>query len=158
MSTDVSDMDPAQIMAERDRYREGLEAIKADSVRNRWHPGTRFPPAGRHWHDGYITCLSSHWLLAERYLDPEGMAEHDRFWRAGSQATDEQWWNETGHCGSCGLVGSSCACEGRCGCADLHGPRLPDWKSDSQLLAEARLRITELESDRNQPYGEGGPR
>lgn len=131
---------------ERDRYREGLEAIKADKDRNRWHPGTKFPPTGRNWHDGYITALSSHWLLAERYLDPEGMAEHDRQWRIGTTGTDAEWWEATGHCGHCGDVGSSCSCDGTCGCADLHGPRLPDWKSDSQLLKEAQAALAAAEA------------
>jgi hypothetical protein len=150
-------MTPAE-MTEVERLRAGLQFIADDHARNRWHPDTTYPTElSREWHNGYITCAAHHAIEAKKYLDPEGAAEDDAMWRLGHQGTDAEWWQKTGHCGHCGLIGSSCDCEGECECASLHGRRLPDWKPPSQRAEEAEALLAAVRAELDRAEALAGP-
>ena len=133
------------VLAEVERLRAGLTWVVAEHGRNHWHPDTKFPTeAAKNWHDGYITASAHFAIEGRKFLDPVQAAEDAETWRVGSHGTDAEWWDRTGHCGHCGLVASSCECDGECGCWEQHGPPLDPWKSLPQRLDDAQAENARL--------------
>lgn len=132
--------------AQNARLTAALQRIRAEHGRNPWHPDRTFPTeAAKNWHDGHISTLASHSLIAFEALDPEGWAEHEATMEAAS-GSDADWYQATGNCGLCAVVASACECDGKCGCWKLHGPPLDPYKPPATLREEnARLRA-ELEA------------
>jgi hypothetical protein len=147
----IADLDSARDWAaalegQNARLTAALQKIRDEHGRNPWNPDTVFPTeAAKNWHDGHISTLASHSLIAFEALDPEGWAEHEKDMEAAT-GDDGDWYRRTGNCGACAVVASACECEGKCGCWELHGPPLEPYKPPETLRAEnARLRA-ELEA------------
>lgn len=128
--------------AEIERLRAALEEISADHARQTatWQHRNFPTESASRWHDGYVTACATHAIKAKAALDPEAAEEDECMWRLGAEGTDADWFKATGHCGSCGDVGSNCGCDGKCGCFSLHGPRKEPYRSPAELLTEAEAQ------------------
>lgn len=114
----------------------GLGWVQGEHSRNPWHPDRTFPTeSSRDWHDGYITCAAHQAIEVVKFIDPERYERERDEWRRLMSDTDMEYFQRTGHCGACGLVASSCECDGKCDCAEAHGPALKLHQSPAQQIA-----------------------
>jgi hypothetical protein len=135
------------------RLRAALQDIRDDHQRQTetWHHKGGRTELGQRWHDGYVTACASHAIKAKAALDPEAAAEDERMMRLGSTGTDAEWYEATGHCGSCGDVGTNCGCDGQCGCFRLHGPRKEPYRSPSEKVAAVKALADEWSTHTDDP-------
>lgn len=109
------------LLDENDRLRKALERIQERSTRSSdsWRADRTYPTESAHeWHNGYVTCLSTHYLIAFEALDPAGWANHEEESGIASWGTDREWFERTGNCGHCGNPAEDCVCTPAdpCGC------------------------------------------
>lgn len=128
------------IAARVDRLESALRDIAADHKRqtDTWHHRGGRTDSAQRWHDGYVTACASHSIKARAALDPDAAAEDEQSMRLAAEGTDAEWYEETGHCGSCGDVGTNCGCDGKCGCFRLHGPRKEPYRSPGEKIAAVK--------------------
>lgn len=155
------EQETAALTTERDRYQAVLQQILDEQNANQYRPDRDFPTEqAKHWHDGYVTYQARIALLARRALDPAGAAAADRLEEAAAVGSDADWYQATGHCGTCARVGDACSCDGKCGCWADHGPPKAPYVPDHELVkirTAERDALTEALAALTHPYEPLGP-